>query len=180
VTSSSRKTLGLLERNLSKCPQKVKESAYFSLVRPKLEYSTPAWNPHLDKDVQSLEMIQRRAARFVCSNYSRFASVSTMINELGWDSLEIRRTLSSLVLFYKIHSNLVNISFPQIVVPKRMTRSTSGHPFQYIPLSSRRDSYRYSFFVRTVPLWNALSLETVLAEDVAQYKTLVHPQLFSS
>ena len=125
ITTSSRQTLGMLQRNLSNCSQNVRKTAYETLVRPKLEYSSPAWNPYLDKDVTKLESVQRRAARFVFKNYSQFASVTPMISDLGWDSLEIRRTMSSLVLFFKIHHSLVNIDFPNCVTPKRFTRSTS-------------------------------------------------------
>ena len=39
-----------------------------------------------------IEMVQRRAARFVCNNYSREASVTAMLDELGWRSLKQRRT----------------------------------------------------------------------------------------
>ena len=179
VTAGSRKVLGLLERNLSQCPEKVKESAFFALVRPKLEYSTPAWNPYLDKDVNELEKIQRRAARFVSGNYSQYSSVSEMISRLNWDSLEYRRTMSSLTLFFKIYYGLVNIHFPPCVVPKRILRSSSGHPHQYIQVPSKKDSFRYSFFVRTVPLWNSLSYNTVCCESTDTFKGAVHPEIAS-
>ena len=34
------------KRNLSSCPQDVKETAYKGLVRPILEYASPVWDPH--------------------------------------------------------------------------------------------------------------------------------------
>ena len=38
-----------------------------SSVRPMLEYATAAWDPYRAKDVNRLEMVQRRTARFVKS-----------------------------------------------------------------------------------------------------------------
>ena len=40
------RTLGFLRRNLSSCPQDVKEMAYKGLVQPVLEYASPVWDPH--------------------------------------------------------------------------------------------------------------------------------------
>ena len=45
ITKKSSSTLGFLKMNLKYCPPKVKERAYASLVRPKLEYVSPIWNP---------------------------------------------------------------------------------------------------------------------------------------
>jgi len=35
-------------------------------------------------------MMQKKAARFVFSDYSRFASVTAMLSKLNWQSLEKR------------------------------------------------------------------------------------------
>ena len=42
--------------------------AHISIVKPLLEYGSAVWDPYsyLQKDIQSIEMVQRRAAR--CSN----------------------------------------------------------------------------------------------------------------
>ena len=37
--------LGLLRWNLYHCREKVKETAYIALVRPKLEYCESVWDP---------------------------------------------------------------------------------------------------------------------------------------
>ena len=50
------------------CPKKIKENAYTSLVRPVLEYGAAIWDPSLGKDISSIEMVQRRAARFVTNS----------------------------------------------------------------------------------------------------------------
>ena len=41
------RSLGFLRRNLSSCPEGVKEAAYKALVRPNVEYASSVWDPHL-------------------------------------------------------------------------------------------------------------------------------------
>ena len=88
VASKASRTLGLIRRNLHCCSTKVKKSAYETLVRPKLEYATTAWSPHTTKAKQRLESVQRSAARFVLGDYRRRSSVTQMLNDIGWDSLD--------------------------------------------------------------------------------------------
>jgi hypothetical protein len=80
VTSKANKTLGFLRRNLKKkCPQDNKESACKSLVRPHLEYVSVVWDPYRQCHINKIEMVQRRAAHFVTSNYSREPGTVTNI-----------------------------------------------------------------------------------------------------
>ena len=65
ITSKANSTLGFLWRNLKACPPKLRETAYFSLVRSSLEYSSAVWDPFRQKDIDKLENLQRAAARFV-------------------------------------------------------------------------------------------------------------------
>ena len=54
ISSSVSKTLGLIKRNLCNCPKNVKETAYRTTVRPKLEYASASWDPHYEKDIATL------------------------------------------------------------------------------------------------------------------------------
>ena len=38
---------------------------YISLVRSHLDYCIQAWRPHMRKDIDKLERVQRRAARLI-------------------------------------------------------------------------------------------------------------------
>jgi len=91
TAAKSSSTLGLLKRNLSKCPQKLREQAYISLIRSRLEYCAEVWDPYLIKDINILEGIQRRAARFVIQDLSHFTSVSSLLKDLNWAPLKDRR-----------------------------------------------------------------------------------------
>ena len=62
--------IGFLRRNLSSCPQDVKETACKGLVRPILDYASPIWYPHGIVVQEELEKVQNRAARLVTGNYN--------------------------------------------------------------------------------------------------------------
>ena len=53
-------TLGLLRRILKPYSQYVKEQAYFTIVRPIVEYAAAAWNPHTNRDVTKIEQVQKK------------------------------------------------------------------------------------------------------------------------
>ena len=109
ITNNANKSLGFLRRNLKAKNPELRELTYKAIVRPQLEYAAPVWDPYIQEDIQRIEMVQRRAARWVLSDYSPYSSVSDMLGRLGWRTLEQRRADSRLVLFYKIVHGLVAI-----------------------------------------------------------------------
>ena len=101
VTKASR-TLNFLKRNLNKCSSQVKESAYLTMVRPQLEYASDIWDPHQVGDIRELEKVQRRPAHWVLNDYSRFGSVTLVLDQLSWLTLQTRRKLSRLQILHKV------------------------------------------------------------------------------
>ena len=90
TTGRANKLIGLLIRNLSTCDRRVKNAAYLGLVRPLLEYASQAWDSYTDNLSSEIEKIQRRAARFVTSDYQNYelGSVTKLLKDLGWKSLK--------------------------------------------------------------------------------------------
>ena len=116
ITTSASRSLGFLKRNIRSKNPELREMAYKTLVRPLVEYSSSVWSPYTKSNVARLEMVQRRAARWTLSEYSPYASVTQMLQSLGWRSLEQRRSDFRLCLFYKIIYGLVAIDMPPYVV----------------------------------------------------------------
>ena len=69
ITKKANSTLGFLRRNLHHCPTSCRRNSYLSLVRSVLEYGSVVWDPYLKKDIDALERVQRRAARFIAGDY---------------------------------------------------------------------------------------------------------------
>ena len=42
---------------------------YLTLVHSQFMYCTPIWRPYLQKDIQNIERIQRRATKFILNDY---------------------------------------------------------------------------------------------------------------
>ena len=129
-TNKSNSKLGFLRRDLKRCPHKLKETAYITLVRSTLEYAGSVWDPRLAKDRQSLEKIQRKAARFVKRDYRRRSSPTRMMAGLGWRGwrdLETRRRDMRLTLLHKIIINNIAITTADLGMAAGDGRTKSNH-----------------------------------------------------
>ena len=68
TTKKANQTLGFLKRNIRVHDKDIKSVAYKTLVMPQLEYASTVWYPHLDKYMNKVEAVQRRAARWATSD----------------------------------------------------------------------------------------------------------------
>ena len=60
-------------------------------------------------------MVQMSAARFVQNDYnSEATSVTNMLRELKWSTLEQRRNQASLTMLHKIHNKQVNVDLSHL------------------------------------------------------------------
>ena len=171
ITARANKSLGFIRRNLSNCPKNVKDQAYKSLVRPHLEYCAIVWDPYRENQIKQLEAVQRRAARFVTSNYTyEEGTVTKLLQDLNWQTLKGRREQARLTMLHKIHNNLIAIPVPKYVTSN--TRQTRyGHSHQYRQLPVNNDIYKYSFLPRTVCTWNQLPVNVVESQTLESFRT---------
>ena len=152
----------------------MKIRAYESLIRPRLEYASEVWNPYTSTLVDRLEQVQRAAARFVFRDYRRTTRVTPLIDKIGWDSLHTRRLVAQNTMFFKIHHNLVNISMPSAIQPATYF-ARLDHSLKYaIPIASI-DSYKYSFYPRSVRIWNQLPAHAVTALTPSAFRVAAQP-----
>ena len=169
---SPSQTLGFLKRNIRVHNKDLKSTAYKTLVRPQLEYASTVWSPQTDLDINKLESVQRRAARWVTHDYQYTSSVSSMLQDLNWRTLDQRRIDSRLVLLYKVTYDLVAIPASDYLI--RNTRPSSrNHSMAYRQITTLKDFYKFTFFPRTIIHWNALPHHIPTLPTLAQFSTAV-------
>jgi len=137
ISVKATKTLNYIRRNVHCCAPDTKATAYISLVRPHLEYAAAAWDPYLVGDCRQLEKVQRRC---VTRDYRSTTLVSSLISQLGWQTLSDRRRNSRLSLMYKSLHGLSGISTSPFHRSSKITRSADDDTF--CVLSSRIDPYK--------------------------------------
>ena len=135
----------------------MKKAAYKSMVRPILEYGSTIWDPHCNglNDEYELENVQKRAARFVTRNYSyETGSMTGILEELKWETLQKRRKDNRLILLYKGLKGKARIPTDDLIPKNRCCRYQHSLVFQ-IPTASK-DAYKKSFFPQTIRDWYVL------------------------
>ena len=65
ISSKASRSLGLIKRNLWNYPRKVRETAYTSIVRPKLEYASASWTHTTKKIFQPWREFKEKLLVFV-------------------------------------------------------------------------------------------------------------------
>ena len=114
-------------------------------------------------------MVQRLAARYTTNRLGNTSSVSSMLDHLQWESLNTRRTKIQLTLFFKVVHSMIDIPADKYLIPST-TRTRSAHSNKFRQFSPSTDSFKYSFFPCTVPLWNSLPAAIAEAPSLVSCK----------
>ena len=167
VAAKGNRTLGFIKRNIKAPSRNTREYAYQTLVRPSVEYSSSVWSPHQQELKYTVERVQRRAARYVTKRYERTDSVTAMLDDLSWETLEQRRLKARTIMGYRVIHQLVMIPNNQLVPTTVCTR---GHSRKFQQLPARTNYYKHTFFPSMIPLWNSLPETVASAGSLEDFK----------
>ena len=98
------------------------------------------------------------------------------LSQLKLFSLQGRLLRNDLLLVWKIFNNQCSVKFENLfqLAPAHGTR---GHPYKIACPHVRLECRRRYFGARVVRTWNSLSAETVLADTIPRFKTLLYKDL---
>ena len=99
-------------------------------------------NPHLKRDIEQIEMVQRHATK--CINGMQSKTYQDRLRILGIDSLQKRRCVFDLVELFKIIHNLSPLNFDDFFSFAEHN-STCGHQYKLVKKYSHLDCRKYFY-----------------------------------
>lgn len=154
MTSKAYRILGLLRRTFSMNNSvDAKKLLYTSLVRSQLIYCSPIWRPHLIKDIVKLEKLQRRATKYILSDF--ISDYKTRLITLKLLPLMYYLELSDMTFcLNNLKSPSINLSILDYV-SFSVNPTRSGGSNKMVHSRSMRNTVQHQFFNRLPRLWNA-------------------------
>jgi len=166
ASKKGNQVLGMISRSFVYRNKIIIKKLYKSLVRPHLEYCIQAWRPHLIKDIEILEKVQRRASRMVIE--CKGMEYEKRIAILGLTTLETRRRRADLLEVYKILNKHEGIDENSLFT--RNIGKTRGNTCKLFKRRSNLDVSKFSFSNRICNDWNELPNEVVTASCINGFK----------
>ena len=166
--------MAVLKRNVRMSSKAIKSTAYTALVRPHVWYCSAVWDPYTKKQTQRVDVVQQRAARWVCGKFRQGLNCTgptEMISHLGWNSAEKGSTSDLVMQDGQQFGPDVN------KVPAHPRSSQyKGHAstclHAHVPHPKWLNQY-YSFLPWTVTEWNDLPNRIAIASSLEAFKTSV-------
>lgn len=171
--------LGCIKHTFKHMNKEIFQLLYKSLVRPHLEYNSVVWNPHLKKDMDVIERVQRRATKMVPE--LRNLSYEDRLRALELPTLKFRRDRADLIETYNIltekhildtHCRCHRCPNKQMFL-KTLSNTTRGHSMKLQVQKSTGSRFHF-FASRVVNSWNSLSNTTVTQPTLQKFKTELH------
>ena len=154
VCAKASKTFGYLRRNLRHCPSNVRKLSYLTFVRPQLEYASSIWSPSAHYQINMLEAIQNRAARYISRIYCHHSSVTQLKLKYSLQPLCVRRQVSLLCLFHKYVYNNKTSSL-QLERPLYTSRRLHNH-LSFTRIFGNTNAFNTSALPQAIRMWNDL------------------------
>ena len=166
--NKANKILGFISRSVTNRSSEVILRLYLALVRPHLDYAAQFWSPYYRKDIDFLEVVQRRMTKMIQG--MRNLPYRERLRRLNLHSLERRRARGDLIEVFKWVKGINKGNCDQVIEFSSQDR-TRGNGYKLDKLRFRTDIGRHWFTNRVVNDWNRLSRHVVSAETLGTFKS---------
>ena len=166
AANSANKILGMINRTIVNKDTRIILKLYQSLVRPKLEYCIQAWRPYLQKDIDLMEKVQRRATRMMTKDKN--LSYHDRLKKFGLTTLETRRLRGDLIEVFKFFKGYYNVDFNKFF--QLSSTHLRGHKLKMYKPRVHLDIRKYFFSVRVIDEWNSIPASILNCTTVETFK----------
>ena len=167
IVKTARQRAAMIRRCFVSGDTKTLLWAFKVFVRPLLEYASPVWSPHLVKDVDLVESVQRHFTKYLPGLHKK--TYTERLGILHLDSLEARHLKCDLNLTYSLLNCLLDTDYQRFFCI-RGNAKTRGHPLKLFVNLSKTNCRKHFFSNRVVDVWNALPADTVMSASLAIFK----------
>ena len=166
--------VGMIRRTFTNINKDIFNRLYKVYVRPILEYCQQIWSPHLQKDIDEIEKVQRRATKLVKGLEN--LEYEERLEELKLFRLSDRRRRGDMITVYKMINGMTDIDLTSLFTlntKSNVNMNTRSHQQQIslTHMASMKTDVRRSFFSqRIIVPWNSLPPTVVNSANVEMFK----------
>ena len=152
--------------------------AFKTFVLPLLEYNSCVWSPHLLKDIDLLESVQRRFTKRLPG--MTFKSYEERLATLNLHRLEARRMQIDVITAYKIIFGLTNVDSSTFFLFNNCTIATRGHQYKLLLPICHCDVRKSCFASRVVRICSSLPTVSTDFSSLSNFKMSISNFNFNS
>ena len=163
------RVMGAIRRSFTYLEEHNFTLLFKALVRPHLEYAHAVWNPHLRRQINSIENVQRRATKQI-PGFAQL-SYSDRLKRLNLPTLAFRRLRGDVIECFKIISGYYDGTVCSGLLTRSQVTRTRGHSAKLVRTDIAAANRRHNFFTqRIVSTWNALPEHVISAPTVVTFE----------
>ena len=167
--NKANKMVGVIRRTFEHLDPTIFKALYTTVVRPHLEYANQVWCPHLEKDIEALENVQRRATKLVPQ--LKKLEYEERLMKLNLPTLAYRRSRGDLIEAFKIITGKYDEDCTEGIFQMRDMGITRGNSKKIFKTRTRLNLRTYSFPHRIVNDWNDLPEWVISADSVQKFES---------
>ena len=168
--------IGILHRLRQFLPPDVLNIVYKTTIQPIFDYCITVWGNSTKQNIKTLQILQNCVARAVLGNFDFNSSVSLMIKQLKWSTVQNRYTYFTCIMVYKCLNGLapdylINLFKYISETHSYITRNVSNNNLALPSLST--SLYKRSFSYNGALLWNSLPLYIRNSSSLNTFKSML-------
>ena len=180
ATLKCRRGIGMIKFLSTYLPCKILEQLYKSYVRPHLDYGDVLYHaPHSECELSHTPFLTRNMEKLEQSQYSAAIAITgawkgtsreKYYDELGWESLNLRRWSRHLILFYKILNNITPDYTRHPIPQLKMVPYSLRKEDVVGQIRARTSKLKSSFYPHCLSEWNKLDPSITSSPSLSNFK----------